>query len=187
MENQNKNMGKTILIAFLLIVVIALAVFATYAWAKYTTTANGTATAEVAQWNVNATPGELTFSKQFTHVVANKLAPGTNGSFTASLDVTGTEVDVDYEITIDEITNKPTNLIITDAEGNTLTKGSKITGTLPVGSTTASQVISWNWPYETGNTAEEKKANDAIDTTDGINAETMTIKYTITAVQVKPE
>lgn len=187
MEKQTNSVGKTALIVILMIAVIALSVFATYAWAKYTTTANGTATAQVAKWNVSATGGDLTFTKTFTHVVEERLAPGTNGSFSASLDVTGTEVDVEYTITIDDITNKPTNLVITDAQGNVLTKGSTITGTLPVGSTTASQVISWDWPYETGTTPEEKAANDIIDTTDGQNAKTMTITYTVTAVQVEPQ
>lgn len=187
MEKQSNNIGKTVLITFLVIVVIALSVFATYAWAKYTSATNGTATAEVAKWNVSATPGTLKFSKTFTHVVENNLAPGTNGSFTAALNVTGTEVDVAYEITIDEITNKPTNLIITDDDGNVLKKGSKITGTLPVGSTTVNEVITWNWPYETGTTDEQKAANDLIDTTDGQSGKTMSIKYTITAVQVKPQ
>ena len=187
MEKQNKNVGKTILIVFLILVVIALSIFATYAWAKYTSTENGTATAQVANWNVTATPGELTYAKEFTHVVEDRLAPGTNGSFSVALNVTGTEVDVEYEIVIDEITNKPTNLVIKDADGNTLAKGSKITGTLPVGSTTINEVISWDWPYETGTTPEQIKANDVIDTTEGKNAETMTIKYTITATQVKPQ
>lgn len=186
MEKNTK--GKTALIVLLLIVTIASLVLATYAWAKYTSSFNGTATAQVAKWNVTANTAELTFSKQFTHVVTpNKLAPGTNGQFSASLDVTGTEVDVAYTITIDKIENKPTNLIIEDADGNELAEGDTITGTLAVGSTTVDEVITWDWPYETGTSDDEIAANDAIDTQDGVAAKTMTITYTITAVQVKPE
>lgn len=188
MEKQNKSTGKTALIVLLLLVTIVSLVLATYAWAKYTTTEEGTATAQVAKWNVTADTAELTFSKTFTHVVdPNKLAPGTNGQFSASLDVTGTEVDVAYTITIDSIENKPTNLIIKDAKQNVLAEGSKITGELPVGSTSVSEVMTWDWPYETGTSADDIAANDAIDTADGEAAKTMTITYTITAVQVQPE
>lgn len=189
MENK-KSTGKTALIVLLLIVTIVSLVLATYAWAKYTTTDNGTATAQVAKWNVTANTADLTFSKKFTHVVdPNKLAPGTDGTFSASLDVTGTEVDVAYTITIDKIENKPTNLILKDDQNNVLAVNSTITGTILCTATdqTAQEVITWQWPYETGNTNEEKAANDVIDTTDGEAAKTMTIEYTITAVQVKPE
>lgn len=184
MEKQNNTMGKTVLIVLLLVVTIVSLVLATYAWAKYTSSfENKTATAQVAKWNVSADSADLTFSKTFTHVIdPNKLAPGTDGTFSASLDVTGTEVDVAYTVKIKSIENKPTNLILTDDEGNTLTVGSEITGTLPVGSTTATEVITWNWPYET-----DGGAGDATDTTEGQAAKTMTITYDITAVQVQPE
>ena len=59
MENNKKSVGKTVLIVALLIVTIAALVLATYAWAKYTSTTDGTATAQVAKWNVNATTGNL--------------------------------------------------------------------------------------------------------------------------------
>ena len=182
MEKQNNTTGKTVLIVLLLIVTIVSLVLATYAWAKYTSSfEDKTATAQVAKWKVSANTADLTFSKTIEHVVApNKLAPGTNGTFSATLDVTGTEVDVDYTVTIKSIENKPTNLKLTDDEGNTLTVGSTITGTLPVGSTTATEVITWDWPYETPD-------GDATDTTDGVAANTMKITYDITAVQVKPE
>lgn len=190
MEKQKKSVGTTILVVLLLIATVASLVFATYIWAKYSSSENGEATAAVAKWNVTATPGELTFSKTFTHVVTpNKLAPGTNGSFSAKLDVTGTEVDVAYTITIDKIENKPTNLVLKDSKGTTLTEGSTVTGTITTDSDTktVNEVFTWEWPYETGTSDEEKKANDVKDTTDGKNAETMTITYRIDAVQVKPE
>lgn len=191
MENK-KSTGKTALIVLLLIVTIASLVLATYAWAKYTTTENGTATAQVAKWNVTANTAALTFEKEFTHVVKDQMAPGTNGSFSASLDVTGTEVDVDYTITITEITNKPTNLILKDSDGNELAVNSTITGTITTADTTktAQEVITWEWPYETaGNVTVNgvEMTGDEADTADGIAEADMTIKYTITAVQVQPQ
>lgn len=190
MEKQKKSVGTTILVVLLLIATVASLVFATYIWAKYSSTKEATASATVAKWNVTATNTDLAFAKEFTHVVTpNKLAPGTNGSFSAKLDVTGTEVDVAYTVTIVSIENKPKNLVLKDSKGNALTVGSTIEGKITTGTTTktAEEVITWEWPYETGTSEEDKKANDAKDTTDGNNAKTMTIKYRIDAVQVQPE
>lgn len=186
MENNKKSVGKTVLIVALLIVTIAALVLATYAWAKYTSTTDGTATAQVAKWNVNATTGNLTFSKTFTHVIdPNKLAPGTNGSIEAGLDVTGTEVDVKYTVTLVSVENKPTNLkFYSDADHKTevsATNGTVATGTIATTDTTktATKYLYWDWAYESG--------DDETDTTEGQAAKTMTVTYKIDAVQVKPE
>lgn len=190
MEKQKKSVGTTILVVLLLIATVASLIFATYVWAKYSSTQDASASATVAKWNVTASNTDLAFAKEFKHVITpNKLAPGTNGSFSAKLDVTGTEVDVAYTVTIENIENQPTNLVLKDSKGNKLTKGSTITGTITTGSTTktAEEVITWEWPYETGTSEEDKKANDVKDTTDGTNAKTMTITYKIDAVQVQPE
>lgn len=196
MENNNKQTksnGKTALIVFLLLVTIVAVILATYAWAKYTETFDGEATAQVAKWNVSADAGELEFSKTFTHVVdPNKLAPGTDGKFTASLDVTGTEVDVAYTIKIVSIENKPTNLKITNSAGTELTAAGDVikTGTIAVSdpTKTVTEDITWNWPYQTGTVdANGVAAGDSADTTDGKSAKTMTITYEIVATQVEPE
>lgn len=191
MNNETKFSKKTLLIVLLLLITIASVIIATFAWSKYVTTVDGTATAQVAKWNVSANTEDLKFEKTYTHVVEKKIAPGTKGEFSASLDVTGTEVDVDYTITINKITNKPTNLVLKDKEGNELTENSMITGTLPVNSTTAKEVISWEWPYETPGTVitadGQTMTGDEADTLDGKNANLMSITYTITAVQVQPE
>ena len=81
MEKQNKSVGKTILIVALLLVTIAALVLATYAWAKYTSSEQGTATATVAKWDVSFDKGTSVFSKTFTNVKTERLAPGTDGKF----------------------------------------------------------------------------------------------------------
>ena len=190
MEKQKKSVGTTILVVLLLIATVASLIFATYVWAKYSSSQDASASATVAKWNVTASNTDLTFAKEFTHVVTpNKLAPGTNGSFSAKLDVTGTEVDVKYTVTIVSIENKPENLVLKDSKGKALTVGSTIEGTIATSdeTKTAEEVVTWEWPYETGTSEEDKKANDEKDTTDGKNAKTMTITYRIDAVQVQPE
>lgn len=207
MENNNKQTksnGKTALIVFLLLVTIAAVILATYAWAKYTETLGGGATAEVAKWNVSATPGPLTFSKTFQHVVANKIAPGTDGTISASLDIKDTEVDVDYTITLDSVTPVdegvvPENLVLKTKDGTVIYKNKAVvsstngviaTGRIAQGSesTSVEETFTWEWPFETAATAEKTvDQNNTQDTEDGKKAGSFKVTYTIDAVQVQPE
>ena len=191
MEKQNKSKNTTMLVILLLLVTIASVILATYAWAKYTSSINGTATtAVVAKWNVNGSSTDLTWSKEFEHVVSEKLAPGTNGTIPVTFGIGDTEVDVKYTITLVSAENKPTNLkFYTD---NTKTKeitvgGTAYTGTITVGGSDFKGAIYWDWLYETGSSDEEKAANDVIDTNEGETPKTMTVKVKIDAVQVQPE
>ena len=202
MEKQKKSVGTIALVVLLLLVTIASLIVATFAWARYTTTLpNGSASVEVAKWNVKAAENGATFSKEYTHVVTDKMAPGTSGSMTAGIDVTGTEVDVEYKVIIMSVTNKPTNLkFYSDAEfKNEVTLPATIpaTGTqvgdthlIKIGdaSKTGTATIYWKWDYQTGTPdANGVAEGDAADTTDGQNAKPMTVTYRIDAWQVQPE
>lgn len=203
MENNNKQTksnGKTALIVFLLLVTIVAVILATYAWAKYTETFNGEATAQVAKWNVTATPGTEMFSKTFEHVVDERMAPGTDGSISASLDIHDTEVDVDYTMTLVSVTPVgegviPQNLVLKSSDGAVIYKNNAIvsngtiaTGRIAQGSANKSveKTLNWEWPYETGTTDAEKTANNKKDTDDGKKAGSFKVTYRIDAVQVQP-
>lgn len=206
MENNNKQTksnGKTALIVFLLLVTIVAVILATYAWAKYTETFDGEATAQVAKWNVTATPGTEMFSKTFEHVVDKKMAPGTDGSISASLNINDTEVDVDYTITLVSVTPVgegviPENLVLKAADGTVIYKNKAIvsstngviaTGRIEQGSanTSVEKTLNWEWPYETAATAEKTvDQNNAQDTEDGKKAGSFKVTYRIDAVQVQP-
>jgi len=210
MEKKN-NVGRTALIVLLLIVTIASLVLATYAWAKYTEkVADGTATAQVAKWNVTATvDGNAQYTKEFTHVVKTQMAPGTSGVIPVSVKLNDSEVCAKYEIFVDEVTGKPTNVKFYEATkvGDTYTKGSEITvvdgsaaaitGYLELtGDNTVNNAeegtkyIMWDWPYETpGNVTvngAEMTADEA-DTADGKADGTMNVKVRVVATQVDPE
>lgn len=217
MENnkQTKSNGTTVLIVLLLLITIVAVILATYAWAKYTETFdNQEATATVAKWNVSASKGETMFSKTFNHVSPERMAPGTDGSFEATIDVAGTEVDVDYTVTLvsveatvekEEDGEKvetsvpvPQNLILRDNEGEIIYQNKAIvgegiigTGRIPAGSTgdaaKETKLLKWEWPWETiGKDDDETAANNAQDTEDGRNAGTLKVTYKIDAVQVHP-
>lgn len=201
MENnkQNKSTGKTVLIVILLVVTIVALVLATYAWAKYTTTINGEASAQVAKWNISTTKGESLYSKTFEHVTAERIAPGTDGSVDATIDVSGTEVDVDYKMSIVSVTAEegtiPTNLVLKATDGTVIYKNKAIVGEGIIAegriattdtTKTATKTLSWEWPFETGRTPEEKAENNVKDTADGEAAGKIKITYKIDAVQVEP-
>ena len=103
MEKQKKSFGTIALVVLLLIVTVVSLILATYAWAKYTTTApQQTATAEVAKWNVSFNNGG-TFTQSYSHVSSGKIAPGTSGTLTVQPVPGTTETCFDYKIHIDSV------------------------------------------------------------------------------------
>lgn len=206
MEKKNNSVGKTVLIVLLLIITIASLVLATYAWAKYTDSTTGTATGNVAKWNVTFASTENTVTSSQSHVIDGRIAPGTNGSFEIQIQPGSTEVCFDYEIEFTNVSNKPEHLVfyVEDAAGKiapiytSATSKTNIVGTYDPAVTaekgqTITKTIYWAWPYTApeGTDANEVTAWDAQDTKDGNNAaagnQLMTVNYTITATQVQPE
>lgn len=182
MEKKKNNTGVIALTVLLVIVTIASLVAATYAWAKYTSTTTGSTTAVVAKWNVAGSSKDLTWSKTYTHVVAQKLAPGTSGTIPVTFGISDTEVDVHYKITLVSAENKPTNLkFYTDSTKKTPVSvgGTAYEGTIAVKGSDFSGALYWEWPYET-------TGGDATDTAEGTAAKTMKVQIKIDANQVQP-
>lgn len=151
--------------------------------ARYVTEVTGTAKAEVAAWSFKANSNED--GKQFTQIdlgsTANRtaydgktvvdgvIAPGTSGSFDILLDGTGSEVGIDYIVTLAEKTadnpKLPADLTIKVTNGNEAEKayslGDEITGTIDyVSGEKAMQrkiKVSWSWDFGTDDT---KTSND---------------------------
>lgn len=151
--------------------------------ARYVTEVTGTAKAEVAAWSFKANNNDD--GKQFTQidlgstvnrtaydgktVVDGVIAPGTSGSFDILLDGTGSEVGIDYIVTLAEKTadnpKLPADLTIKVTNGNEAEKayslGDEITGTIDyVSGEKAMQrkiKVSWSWDFGTDDT---KTSND---------------------------
>lgn len=189
---QKKNKNAIILMALLtLVAVTAMYVASTYA--KYTTKIEGNeGTATVAKWdfeNDNKTQTveiKLKETVNASTLVANKIAPGTSGSFNIALVNTNSEVGVDFVVALKSISDKPTNLKFYKDEAHTteITPGTtEIKGQLIAKDSTGVNVpIYWEWAYETDAIA----TNDPKDTADGIAAKTLTIGVDITGTQVQP-
>jgi len=102
-QKQKRSAGTIALVVLLLIVTIASLVLATYAWAKYSRRESGSATANVARWNVDISSDGSAFTQQYTHVVNGKIAPGTQGSFDVSIALNDTEVCVAYQVLLNGV------------------------------------------------------------------------------------
>lgn len=196
---KNKIFTLELAIAFVFVLSLTL-VSGTFA--KYTSTVTGKDSAAVAKWafqygnNEGAlTDIDLVSTKEIsfnlfdtildtldggaeTDVVANKIAPGTKGSFQfvvknvsevnatfdLTLELTGAQVPFQYTIQVDEgaASSASTTLPMLNNQAINMNASTTIT-------------ITWEWPFE---------GNDETDTTLGIEASTVTIKATIVFVQV---
>ena len=191
-------MKKKKLSLFVLLFVIAIAgVFVVGTYAKYTSEISKAGTAQVAAWNfaTDNAGTELTFGIPATAdantLVANRIAPGTSGSFTINVKNTS-EVGADVTLALQSIANKPSNLKFykTRSENAPYTYSDELTpgdatngvisGKLAAGTTTDTPVtFYWVWAYETTN-------GDGDDTTDGQTHANLSVTVKVTGTQIQP-
>lgn len=191
MEEKRGSKTKLIIAILLVVAIILLGVFA---YARYTSTLDGmSASATVAKWsfkkdgfNTLARTDGVTVDK----IAADKLAPGTSGNINVDINAEGTEVSVDYVVTIKDVTNKPTNLkFYSDASfKNEITAvDSKYSVSGSIAANAADKTISvpiyWKWAYN----STANSATDTADTTDGEAAKNMTFTVEAVGTQGNPQ
>ena len=214
MENsqpKKKNAGLTALIALLLIITTVASCVGLYAWAKYISSQNGQATAQIAKWYFNLKTGEetidgktktlleLTRTDEYGHVAQGKIAPGTHGELPIIIDTTGTEVDLQYDLVV-VIENCPTNMTFTTSDATKTTVVRSGTGTAQdpkIATITVTKYIShsvtdanrkhnetitWNWPYETLDANNSAVAGDEVDKAD--NGKEITVRVSATGTEM---
>ena len=186
------------ILAVLVLAVTATAYFVSGTYAKYTSNADVSGSAQVAKWNVTFTDGSNTITDGATFSLGRtadtgvsgdtKIAPGTTGSFTFGVNAADTEVAFVYGISF-TVENKPTYLkFYSDSEMTqeitatsgvyTVTANTNVAATDTVAET---KTVYWKWVFEDETDAT---ANDATDTTEGIAAATMTVNASLTATQL---
>ena len=192
---------KMVLVAIILITVVAL-VSGTYS--KYTNTATGTATLDIAKWSVkiddtqmNAiSSGALSVPLTYTansYVKANKIAPGGSATFTLVIDPTDSEVAIDYDISIGAVTgltNAGSAIALTgatytvdggSAQNATITSGAgAINFTEDLADVVAGKKVTVVGTITWDNASD---ANSAADTANGLNDPSPTVAVSITAQQ----
>lgn len=186
-EKTNKTLSMYNFVIVLLILIITISsCIGIFAWAKYTSATDGTATAQVAKWSFKLVDGvtettdvidfAITRTDGYGKVVEGLLAPGTFGEFQIGIDARGTETILEYTIDV-ELENKPTYLkFYKDAEktqeisviDNKLTLDGYMS--LEDVKEIRTETIYWDWPYENG--------DDVTDTNDSGKLVTMQVSVT---------
>lgn len=177
MRASKKNRGILTAVSMLLLILL-LTGAGGYTYARYRTQEKGTGNAQVANWSFKIAKNgaetkevNLINTASKNTLVDGKIAPGTSGEFSVTLDATGSDVGVDYILAFINEKNKPNNLVFNynGRKLKTLSELGDIKGNIKLGgSKTETIKIGWTWEYQTGTTAEEKNKNDEIDTKNGI-------------------
>ena len=187
------------IIVLVVLLVALIAFIGGQAYAKYVSEVRGNGIAEVATWsfkvngqNEQVEKINLASTCNNETLVNNKIAPGTTGSFNIIVDATDSEVGINYNITFTEEENKPSNLkfFYNEQEYSSIKDLEEdLSGTIDANDEKGKSRtlnIKWEWLYEAGETEEEIKANDLIDTKDGTNIENYTFDVIVTGTQVQP-
>ena len=180
------------ILAALMIVCLIAIIGGTYA--RYSTQLQVNATTAVARWAVAVKSGDtaltsgdnITFVVQSnTNVVPGKIAPGVTATATVNLDLTGTEVAVDFLAAVSG--DAITALGLT---GDQITLTSTVSGdsntgevTIPLQNNTAFTASNGIVPVVLTLTWTNDEANNAEDTTLGIAGTSITIPVTMTIKQ----
>ena len=188
-QKNTKFMYNVTIILLLLIIAISSCI-GIFAWARYTSTVNGTATAQVAKWSFKLVDGvtetkdvidfAITRTDGYGKVVDNRLAPGTFGEFEVGIDARGTETILEYIINV-KLENKPTYMKLYSDEQKTqeiLVENNEfsIKGFMSLEDVKEirTEKIYWDWPYENN--------DDVTDTFDA--GKTMKMKLSVTGYEV---
>jgi len=181
---KKKSLG--LLVALLLVVGAGV-----YTYARYQSTFEGTGTADVAKWAVEVTGADAQSNKfdlvltpsESDYVANGKIAPGVGASGTIELKLTGTEVDTDIIVAIDDSTLEGATLkSVTANNGVTLTKAdstNEYTGTITHESIATNGVITLTVEVEWTNS----DSNNVADTEIGEADEDLQLGVTVTAKQ----
>lgn len=180
----------------ILVALLLLAGTGVYTYARYKTPITGTGTADIAKWAVSLKQNGNVVSNDFNlelnldsneNIANGKWAPGRTATAELELDLTNTEVAVDYELTLDD-SNLPVGMEITAVkatvgtnEATTLTKNDgKYTGELTLAQVSSDKTVTFEisvaWTNDDVN-------NTTTDTETGINDIDVTIPVTVVAQQ----
>lgn len=193
-----KENFKRVLMSGSALAILGVSILGGGALAKYITTiTESDASLQVAKWNIT-TSGDVLARNSYDEktIAVNRIAPGTEGTFSVKVNPNNTETGIDYVVSIEKLENKPGNLyFLVDGSSTKIytaeALGTALSGHLDVGGGEVTHTIQWKWDYETttspDGTRTTKEANNEQDTIDGKAAKTMTINYKITATQTQPE
>ena len=200
----NKLLKVTSLVMLLTIIALSLV---SGAYAKYTSSATGTGSAQVALWDIRAgeSGSEVSITGNSATVEFNlfdtildtggtaaetdvdtaKIAPGTEGSFDLSI-LNNSEVTAEYAITfaLTNASNVPIEFT-TDGGSTWVTSLSNVAATTIAMNDSDTVTIGWRWAFTgAGSSNFTSSQTDATDTALGLSTPTVTVEATLTVNQV---
>lgn len=193
------NKKKVALIVVCVVLASTISFISGKTFSKYVSEVKGTGTAEIANWVFKVNGKEdvvqnvnLLSTYNNETLINNKVAPGTSGSFNIVVDVTGSEVGIDYVIQFLNESEKPQNLkfIYDDKQYTYIQELEKdLLGTINANdeNKTRTITINWEWQYETGVNENEINQNDEIDTNNAKQLENYTFDIYVKGTQVMPQ
>ena len=191
---------KKTIIALICISLVMIAFFGRQSFSKYVSKITGNGVAEIATWsfkvNGSGESQSQTINLASTYdngtLVNNKVAPGTSGSFNIVIDGTGSDVGIEYYVECEGESQLPDNFkfIYNGQRYSHLYEiHNSLNGTINANDNNKVRTITigWVWDFETGNTNEEIKANDQIDTQNAKDISTYTVNIKVTGIQALPQ
>lgn len=193
-----KNIKKVIIV-LLCFCILILCLIGGQSFSKYIMQVQGRGIIQVAKWNflVNGQSSQmanisLVNTCQESSVLKNCIAPGTRGAFDIVIDAKGSQTEIAYQIKFENESGKPTNLRFS-CEGIDTSSLQELENNLrgKIEADTEEKVktytILWYWNYETGNTPEEIKRNDEIDTKEARSIQDYTFDVLVVGIQEEPK
>ena len=194
-----KKKIKVFLVLVLTIFIIIICFFVLKKGVKYIDKIFASSQTKIATWSVNLNSINVqklniidnTFVSSDV-VELNTIAPGTKGEFNINIDFDNTDVGIKYKIIFKNETKKPENLkfIYEEKEYKTLKElEALLEGEIYTYDNIKQKVfnIKWVWNYETGETEEQIKENDKIDTQDAKNISNYCFDVEVEAHQIDPK
>lgn len=196
-KNERKTRTKRAIFVVIALLLVAYLISSTYA--RYTTSGTGTGTVQVAKWNVvmkaddntvvTDTTEPITFTVQNnTNVVPGKIAPAVTAKAKVELDLTGTEVAVDFDAVINQANiatvfgDSASDVTLTvEVDGKAYTSGTS--QTIPLENKAAFTATNGKKKVTLTLTWTNNEDHNENDTALGKAAPTLTIPVTLTAKQ----
>ncbi len=192
----SKKKKAIVIVAILLAILISFLGGQTFS--KYITEVVGNVNTKIANWNfvVNGQTSETqTINLESTinnrTVKDKKVAPGTKGTILITIDGTGSDVGIKYDVMVDNETTKPNNLRF-KYKGQNYNSISDITRIITgvINANDEDKVktyeIGWEWLYEIGGSVDEIAKHDREDM-EALERGAYTFDLTVIGSQIVPK
>lgn len=181
--------------------------------ARYVTEISGTATADVAAWSFKVKDGgneiasidlgDTTHRTSYTQATVKEgvIAPGTSGKFELELDASGSEVGVDYKITVQdaytaggtEYADIPEDMVFSESAFDNSNTGKKLgefaitPGTIDYNGSNMKKTITvyWAWGLDDNSSDNASSTKNTRDTS--LAGKKFGLNITVTGKQVNPK